>query len=146
MLLATIRYTIVYSFYALSAFASSFIASLIGGFEQYHPLWTSPQSLGLYVAAMVCLWHSGCRRQAALRTPAAHVIPLSACRLTTHRTSKRPLRGALLLVCLVLTAAILLRQQSTVNKFESFVGLTGDLQIMRHDNNCGARGAGEGVQ
>lgn len=55
MLLATIRYTIVYSFYALSAFASSFIASLIGGFEQYHPLWTSPQSLGLYVAAMVGL-------------------------------------------------------------------------------------------
>ncbi len=55
MLLTTIRYAITYSFFAMSAFASSFIASLIGRFEHYHPLWSSPGSLVLYVTGIVTL-------------------------------------------------------------------------------------------
>lgn len=55
MLITTIKHTIVYSFYGLSAFAASFFASLLGRFEYQHPAWISLGSLALSNAIIITL-------------------------------------------------------------------------------------------
>ncbi len=53
MLLLTLKHITRYSFYGLTTFALSFFVSLMTRLEQYHPVWSSPQTLLYVVAAIV---------------------------------------------------------------------------------------------
>ena len=79
MLFTTIRYAIAYSFYAMSAFAASFLASLLGRFEQYHPAWNSLRSLALYSMVII----SVAILAAILRTHSARTQPTYRYKLAT---------------------------------------------------------------